>query len=1473
MAAPAPYWKKKTRPCPFYSQGRCLFSDACNFVHSVKVNPDLPAVRTDVALDDGTVGPRGGGPQERSVDDTTRGGYGDGDRNGNGSGDGEATGALRRRSSEGRRRSVMSPPRSPRLSGLLSVLEPLIGPDVEEFEDSDEEGGIEDASNVQEAGTNANALELSPSLYPDDPGEPPSHDFYNGSFDTDKSETTPAADTPDAYRVSSSFETGSPFDPFPETINTISLNDSPSPPPFSPPNGSDGPTISTPKRPPTLRAHIPSPIITQHPEDHTTENSVPDNNTLELRPDRPLSTFDLLSSPFLSPALRIRSPQLFPTREPNSPIFGSLPGTSSPRTKPYSDDDLESLETLDSSAEESGERSSSSLSSLENESYSKTSSDDSQDSIEVPDSPMESLESSGSDLGSPHETERPASDYFRTPRNVPRRDDIPTSELDDLPPLPPSLTRNVDGTNRTLSQITFSTEQRDLLHRPLPMEDSPDSTDDSRLRYTPPSPYSGVSVTSDLKELSEDVVYPLIQDNMSSPHSQDEAMVMSSSHGVDDVSSRDSPAFLHGDIPDKVANEDRLSSFPSSALASTISYLTPISIDSDRNISLDSPTNGSLGPSPVSTDLHSSYTSDTLVEPDDDLQIHGSPFKPQAKIIRDKSNPKRLTVTSPTKLLREAYSPASLEKTIRAAPSPLHEEAPRPGSSMSSVSSSSRLSWMDVSKKVGAAQKVPFGFRQSLHLGQAQSSPPLRGSPSYFTRDSIVSQISSTSSLSLIYASQPRSASRVELLSGRARSVSPASPAPFASSRNSAVFRTNSAPSRESIAFAHTPRSASQLDFASNRARSESPVPLGGSEPSSSRPPTWMRPFRLSQIAYTSPVPSDQQSPNSVSSHKRFSIASIPSFASHVRKVSQGSSVKHSLPSSARSSLISAYLNDSDIPSHDIHPPHADGSPQMSPLNPESSSSRPNNSSQYEAVAARRHSRSTDTSSAGNIHGLDLLSPLSGSMRGLDFDDLPQWQWSDIDNEITLREPSVHNYATPAATVEYSESAPLVSPPAANYTPAPAYIPTPSHAIATPRPTLIFAIASDDPAEVERVLASGEARPNDDVGPQSALEFALTNDALVHKTEIVKLLLAYGANPSTLPADLRTVHAEHTRDEKGGASGEGNEDDESSDVLADLPSDGSPAKAAVDKTQSKKRESALNPAMKYYLNRASASQSSAALRRSDFRSLARMRFDFVGQDRALEHLYWVLGMHSQQPIGTPLVVLCCGPSGHGKSLLARKFGSLLDVPTHTVNMTILKTSHDLWQCPSMSPYDQPSDRTLAEFLTDNEGKRCVVVLDEIDKNEDDRTLWSLLAPWELGRCSIDAGRRHIDVRNVIWLGTSNIGQDLVFEHYDSRKDSNTMISKAEYRELMNLLRPRVTERLGTSLMSRVTAVLPFVPFTDEEKLAIASEAVLALGGEMASELSPTEFENLAAQCVAEYVSTDGARSLYRSVSTHLMEAF
>lgn len=295
-------------------------------------------------------------------------------------------------------------------------------------------------------------------------------------------------------------------------------------------------------------------------------------------------------------------------------------------------------------------------------------------------------------------------------------------------------------------------------------------------------------------------------------------------------------------------------------------------------------------------------------------------------------------------------------------------------------------------------------------------------------------------------------------------------------------------------------------------------------------------------------------------------------------------------------------------------------------------------------IEHHQHSQSTGTE-AGSA--MDLLSPLSGSMRGLNFEELSQYRWPDSNRGSVIGNPPLiedvpPNQPDPSTSYRQSTLVPPTS-----TTPASARaaaIPTPSHAIATPRPTLMFAIASDDPAEVERVLASGEARPNDVIGPQSALEFALTNDALVNKTEIVKTLLAYGADVSSLSPELHSPRDQHPPADK----------EEEDDVLTDLPSEG--PSGSISKRR--KRESALNPAMKYYLNRATAgpqaAQPSAALRRSDFRSLARMRFDFIGQDRALEHLYWVLGMHSQQPIGTPLVVLCCGPNGHGKSLLARK---------------------------------------------------------------------------------------------------------------------------------------------------------------------------------------------------------------------------
>lgn len=64
-----------------------------------------------------------------------------------------------------------------------------------------------------------------------------------------------------------------------------------------------------------------------------------------------------------------------------------------------------------------------------------------------------------------------------------------------------------------------------------------------------------------------------------------------------------------------------------------------------------------------------------------------------------------------------------------------------------------------------------------------------------------------------------------------------------------------------------------------------------------------------------------------------------------------------------------------------------------------------------------------------------------------------------------------------------------------------------------------------------------------------------------------------------------------------------------------------------------------------------------------------------------------------------------------------------------------------------------------------------------------------------------AGKRHVDARNVIWLGTSNVGHELVFEHHENRAEPDTRMSREDYLELTGILRPRVSHCLGVRLFS------------------------------------------------------------------------
>jgi hypothetical protein len=67
---------------------------------------------------------------------------------------------------------------------------------------------------------------------------------------------------------------------------------------------------------------------------------------------------------------------------------------------------------------------------------------------------------------------------------------------------------------------------------------------------------------------------------------------------------------------------------------------------------------------------------------------------------------------------------------------------------------------------------------------------------------------------------------------------------------------------------------------------------------------------------------------------------------------------------------------------------------------------------------------------------------------------------------------------------------------------------------------------------VARILANGEAHPDDRAGPDDlpALVFSLANDQLKNKTEIVKTLLSHGADPSVVEHLVSLDEADEQQD-------------------------------------------------------------------------------------------------------------------------------------------------------------------------------------------------------------------------------------------------------------------------------------------------------------------------------------------------------
>lgn len=144
---------------------------------------------------------------------------------------------------------------------------------------------------------------------------------------------------------------------------------------------------------------------------------------------------------------------------------------------------------------------------------------------------------------------------------------------------------------------------------------------------------------------------------------------------------------------------------------------------------------------------------------------------------------------------------------------------------------------------------------------------------------------------------------------------------------------------------------------------------------------------------------------------------------------------------------------------------------------------------------------------------------------------------------------------------------------------------------------------------------------------------------------------------------------------------------------------------------------ALNLSQRYYLHISTkvtrpSNRDQHITRRRNASALLGIPYILIGQVLA----YMLEDKQNKHP--KPLALAFAGPSGHGKTELAKQLGLLLSLEYQVVDCATDKDERELLGARSF--WEGSGDGTrLNNFLSRNEGESGIVVLDEFEKTEDE----------------------------------------------------------------------------------------------------------------------------------------------------------
>ncbi|KAF2090205.1 P-loop containing nucleoside triphosphate hydrolase protein [Saccharata proteae CBS 121410] len=195
----------------------------------------------------------------------------------------------------------------------------------------------------------------------------------------------------------------------------------------------------------------------------------------------------------------------------------------------------------------------------------------------------------------------------------------------------------------------------------------------------------------------------------------------------------------------------------------------------------------------------------------------------------------------------------------------------------------------------------------------------------------------------------------------------------------------------------------------------------------------------------------------------------------------------------------------------------------------------------------------------------------------------------------------------------------------------------------------------------------------------------------------------------------------------------------------------------------------------------------------------------------------------------PLVMIFAGPSGHGKTELAKQLGDLLGVESLIEDMSKISNSWELFG-PGSGYLGSEEGSRVNNFLSKNTGQRCVVFLDEFDKTEAEVRL-SLLTVMENGQYFDRRDTtRTIDASRVIWILASNLGDGVINRFYEQNLKDKSEVERytMSAERLQHPLREQFISSWGAPFVGRVRLMIPFFQFSPDEQAVVAHKQMLEL---------------------------------------------